>query len=147
MAKNLIPEIAKMLGVELGEEFQIDIRSNDIFQITESGIWMKKDVNKDEWVEMPFEFMMLCNGDAVVIKLPWKPKECEDYYTFGKSFGKWSVLKSHWSNHPFDLALLDKGWIFRTYDEAETALPAVAKEMGVEYKLQEKTATCCKNLL
>lgn len=44
---NLIPKIAKMLGVELGEEFKIDIRSNDIFQITESGIWMKKDVNKD----------------------------------------------------------------------------------------------------
>lgn len=66
---NLIPKIAKMLGVELGEEFKIDIRSNDIFQITESGIWMKKDVNKDEWVEMPFEFMMLCNGDANIVKL------------------------------------------------------------------------------
>lgn len=26
MAKNLIPEIAQMLGVEIGEEFKIDIR-------------------------------------------------------------------------------------------------------------------------
>lgn len=36
MSKNLIPEIAQMLGVELGEEFKIDTSGDDIFQITES---------------------------------------------------------------------------------------------------------------
>lgn len=30
MAKNLIPEIAKMLGVELGEEFKIE-GDNELF--------------------------------------------------------------------------------------------------------------------
>ena len=137
MAKNLIPEIAKMLGVELGEEFQIDIRSNDIFQITESGIWMKKDVNKDEWVEKPFEFMMLCNGDAVVIKLPWKPKKGEKYWGFWYSSvnDAWLVLLYTWANNPADFALYKAGWVYRTRAEAETALPAVAAEIGVEYKI------------
>lgn len=137
MSKNLIPEIAKMLGVELGEEFQIDIRSNDIFQITESGIWMKKDVNKDEWVEMPFEFMMLCNGDAVVIKLPWKPRMNERYWTFMSSLegGKLYVLNYMWDNSVIDVALHKVGWVFRTCEEAQAVLPSVAKELGVKYKL------------
>lgn len=135
MAKNLIPEIAKWLGVEIGEEFQIDIRSNDIFQITESGIWMKKDVNKDEWVEMPFEFMMLCNGDAVVIKLPWKPKEGDVYFTFGRLGDKWVVRSLWWGGFPEEYAMLDKGWVYRSEKEAQAALPSVAKELGVEYKL------------
>lgn len=139
MSKNLIPEIAQMLGVEVGEEFKIKGADTDYNEYTyffaDSGLKVKFDKHPDVIPSTAFAAVPdLLNGNAVVIKLPWKPKECEDYYTFGKSFGKWSVLKSHWSNHPFDLALLDKGWIFRTYDEAETALPAVAKEMGVEYK-------------
>lgn len=137
MAKNLIPQIAQMLGVELGEEFQIDIRSNDIFQITESGIWMKKDVNKDEWVEKPFEFMMLCNGDAVIVKTLWKPKKGEKYWGFWYSSvnDAWLVLLYTWANNPADFALYKAGWVYRTRAEAEAALPAVAKEIGVEYKL------------
>jgi hypothetical protein len=43
-------------------------------------------------------------------------------------------VKQQWDAHPYERALFDKGWVYRTYDEAETALPAVAKEMGVEYK-------------
>lgn len=137
MSKNLIPEIARMLGVKLGEEFKIDIRSNDIFQITESGIWMKKDVNKDEWVEMPFEFMMLCNGDAKLIKLPWRPKKGEGYWTFNVFFGsgKWAVASFAWGDEVFDKAVLKAGWVYRTKKEAKAALPTVAKEMGVKYEL------------
>ena len=82
MAKNLIPEIAKMLGVELGEEFKIDTSGDDIFQITESGVWMRKGIDKEEWVEKPFEFVMLCNGDAEIIKLVWKPKFADRYFGF-----------------------------------------------------------------
>ena len=133
---NLIPQIAKMLGVELGEKFKVDI-NNEIFQITESGIWMKKDVNKDEWVEMPFEFMMLCNGDAEIVKLPWKPKKGEKYWGFWYSSvnDAWLVLLYTWANNPADFALYKAGWVYRSKKEAEAALPAVAAEMGVEYVL------------
>ena len=137
MTKNLIPQIAQMLGVELGEKFKIKGEDELMtYRFNSDGL----QVTYGDGIELSYistnsAFVDLVNGKDEIVKLPWKPKECEDYYTFGKSFGKWSVLKSHWSNHPFDLALLDKGWIFRTYDEAETALPAVAKEMGVEYEL------------
>ena len=139
MSKNLIPKIAEMLGVELGEEFKLDIRGDDIFQITEGGVWMRKGIDKEEWVEKQFEFVMLCNGDAEVIKLPWKPKEDEAYYTFGVNVrGVWRVvLKPCWKEktYPVGLALYAKGWIYRTREEAKAALPAVAKELGIKYEL------------
>ena len=133
MSKNLIPEIAQMLGVELGEEFKIDTSGDDIFQITESGVWMRKGIDKGEWVEKPFEFVMLCNGDAEIIRLPWKPKMYEEYWTFGKLGKQWTVGTFSWKELPYEILLLGKGWVYRTRAEAKTALPAVAKEMGVEF--------------
>ena len=133
MSKNLIPEIAQMLGVELGEEFKIDTSGDDIFQITESGVWMRKGIDKGDWVEKPFEFVMLCNGDAEIIRLPWKPKMYEEYWTFGKLGKQWTVGTLSWKELPYEILLLGKGWVYRTRAEAKTALPAVAKEMGVEF--------------
>ena len=137
MSKNLIPKIAELLGVELGEEFKLDICGDDIFQITESGIWMRKGIDKEEWVEKPFEFVMLCNGDAEVIKLPWKPKENEKYWTFdivclGNTL---RVVRYRWNCDFNDLTKLKVGWVYRTRAEAEATLPTVAKEMGVEYEI------------
>lgn len=138
MSKNLIPEIAKMLGLKLGEEFKIDTSGDDIFQITESGVWMRRSIDKEEWLEKPFEFVMLCNGDAEIIKLPWKPKEGQTVYSF-YSVGFDGVLKVVdfiWVNDIITYqALVKAGWIFPTREEAEAALPKVAAEMGVEYEL------------
>lgn len=131
---NLIPQIAEMLGVELGEKFKIDTSGDDIFQITESGVWMRKGIDKEEWVEKPFEFVMLCNGDAEVIRLPWKPKEGESFYTFTAAYGEWSVSLDVWAEEPCNYALLDKGWIYRTEKEAKAALPAVLKELSERRK-------------
>lgn len=149
MSKNLIPEIAKLLGMELGEEFKVDIHGDDIFQITESGVWMRKGIDKEKWVEKPFEFVMLCNGDAEVIKLPWKPKEGDSFYSFrcvGSEFSgfgyipkksdyTWRVENCTWNDSAVAFALFKAGWVFRTRAEAEAALPKVAKELGVDYEL------------
>lgn len=135
MSKNLIPKIAKMLGVELGEEFKIDTSGDDIFQITESGVWMRKSIDKEEWLEKPFEFVMLCNGDAEIIRLPWKPKKGELVYTFCYCIGsndKWTVTWRHWENRVEEIALLKAGWIYRSRAEAERALQDVAVEEGVK---------------
>lgn len=132
---NLIPQIAEMLGVKLGEEFKIDTSGDDIFQITESGVWMRKSIDKEEWLEKPFEFVMLCNGDAEIIRLPWKPKKGELVYTFCYCIGsndKWTVTWRHWENRVEEIALLKAGWIYRSRAEAERALQDVAVEEGVK---------------
>lgn len=137
MAKNLIPEIAQMLGVELGEEFKIDI-NNEIYQITKNCMYIKKMNDEgqfDMWEEVPRCFIKLLAGNAKIVKLPWKPKKGACYYTFELLGDKWVVRSFWWGGFPNEYALLDKGWVFRTKEEAEAALPKVAKEMGVEYEL------------
>ena len=135
MSKNLIPEICKMLGVELGEEFKVE-GDNRTYWFDLDGLHSGEYVAEDEDDAMLHD--LLC-GEAEIIKLPWKPKKGETYYTFVLMVvlmgDKWVVRSSRWGGLPNEYALLDKGWIYRTCEEAQAALPEVAAEMGVEYKL------------
>lgn len=135
MAKNLIPEIARMLGVEIGEEFKVDrYEYNGLtFKFAENMLMSRSDLKGAEWGITYVILSDLLEGDAEIVKIPWKPKKGEEYYTFGGSDGLWRISQQHWTCHPFDLALFEKGWVYRTRAEAEAALPAVAEEMGVKY--------------
>lgn len=136
MAKNLMPEIAKMLGVELGEKFKVDI-NNEIYQITKNCMYRKKMNDEgqfDMWEEVPRCFIKLLAGNAKIIKLPWQPKEGESFYTFTAAYGEWSVSLDMWAEEPCNYALLDKGWIYRTEKEAIAALPTVLKELSERRK-------------
>lgn len=140
MAKNLIPEIAKMLGVEIGEEFKIKGATDwMLFHFEERGLRVR---NVDEKVELSDRvdgalFERLLGGHLEVVKLPWKPTMYEEYWTFGKLGKKLIVGTLSWRELPYEILLFDKGWVYRTRAEAEAALPKVAAEMGVEYELQE----------
>lgn len=135
MAKNLIPQIAKMLGVEIGEEFKIDRYEYDglTCKFAENMLMSRSDLKEAEWGITYVILSELLAGDAEIVKIPWKPKKGEDYYTFGGSDGIWRVSQQHWTCLPFDLAVLAKGWAYRTREEAESALPKVAAEMGVKF--------------
>ena len=139
MAKNLIPEICKMLGVELGEEFKIKGYEEWFYKFDNDRVLMFK--HNDD-VKMPVApvsvyvaFLALLRGECEIIKLPWKPKKGEYYYTFVLMGDKWVVRSSRWGGLPNEYALLDKGWVYSTKEEAEDALTKVAAEMGMEYEL------------
>ncbi len=136
MAKNLIPEICKMLGVELGEEFKVNLNGwNNTYRFNNNGLYGRTQTEK--WIAYPELFCLLTTGNAEIIKMPWKPKKGETYYTFELLGDKWVVAAGslHWGGFPNEYALLEKGWVYRSKEEAQTALPAVAKEIGVEYEL------------
>ena len=134
MSKNLIPEIAKLLGVEVGEEFKVKDEYALTYRFTDDGLKVTYDGDIEiSNISTNSAFINLVNGTDEIIKLPWKPKKGEDYYTFGGSDGIWRVSQQHWTCHPFDLAVLAKGWAFHTREEAESALPKVAAEMGVKF--------------
>lgn len=138
MSKNLIPQIAQMLGVELGEEFKIKGYGETSFMITDDkGLMATDDEPETGWEPANALFVALLNGDEAIVKLPWNPKLNERYWTFMSSLegGKLYVLNYMWDNSVIDVALHKVGWVFRTCEEAQAALPAVAKELGVEYKL------------
>lgn len=143
MSKNLIPKIAELLGVELGEEFKIkgyDDSNTRTYKFTAQGLRVKL-VEHPEATEFNAlaAFNSLLVGDIEIVKLPWKPKKGEKYYTFVLMVAlrgdKWVVRSSRWGGLPNEYALLDKGWVYRTEAEAQDALPKVAAEMGVEYEL------------
>ena len=136
MAKNLIPEIARMLGVEIGEEFKVKGREY-IFHFVDNGLI----AYRTDGSALPYEnclahFLWLINGEEEIIKIPWKPKKGERYWGFWYSqLNDALILCLHtWGNNPEDFAFYKAGWVFHTKKEAKAALPAVAKEMGVEYK-------------
>ncbi len=77
---NLIPQIAKMLGVEIGEEFMLtgvlsDGRSsNTKFRFTNNGV----EINDNYWMERPSFLTPILNKKYTIKKLPKKPKLTED---------------------------------------------------------------------
>lgn len=152
MGKNLIPQIAKMLGVELDEEFNIkdkhgEFVSDKTYKFSENAFLIY--YCQDEGVYRTVSrttLQSLLNGKYEIVKIPWMPKKSDEVYTFSFTAheynsrfcphkGVWYVIKWNWAGFPWQIAALDKGWVFRTKQEAEAALPAVAAEMGVVYEL------------
>ena len=136
---NLIPEICKMLGVELGEEFKVrsifgGSPNNKIYHFGTKELFYTHEKNQNK-IKDEYTLTELINGDCEIIKLPWKPKKGETYYTFELLGDRWVVRPVGCGGFPNEYALFDKGWAYCTKAEAEAALPKVAAEMGVEYEL------------
>lgn len=78
MAKNLIPEICKMLGVELGEEFKIKGHEELTYRFASDGLKLTYDNNIElSDIAAKVAFVALLNGKDEIVKLQWKPKKCE----------------------------------------------------------------------
>ena len=123
MAKILIPDIAKLLGVELDEEFQI--RSSGCKKC-EPGIYkfdlgeglVKKDKNGVFNSNSSIEFEDLCLGNYEIVKLPWEPKEGDTFFypevaTGVVGIGEW---QGESSSH---LAMKALGMVYRSIVEAQ----------------------------
>nr|DAY53756.1 MAG TPA: hypothetical protein [Caudoviricetes sp.] len=135
MAKNHMADIAKMLGVKLGEEFKINLCPNVLFKFDMSGV-LTQEQGEASWHSANCGVLQeLIYGSFEIIKLPWKPKKGDACFSFELLGDKWVVRSLYWGSFPSAYALFEKGWVYRTRAEAEAALPAVAKEIGVEYEL------------
>lgn len=144
MGKSLIPQIAEMLGVGFDEEFKIqDFRGNPIDSVTykfdENTLLYKHQGTGKFYIASSGTLLSLLDGGYEIVKLPWKPRLDETYYTFcleNFSSFHWRIFKADWFETPTDFARLKAGWVYRTYAEAKEALPIVAKETGVNYILE-----------
>ena len=138
MAKNLIPKISKMLGVELGEEFKITGYGEAIYKFTNDGLVLNQrdGFGLEITVAVKAQLDSLLNGKDEIIKLPWKPKVDETYYSCSsrQKDETWVVTGILWDNDVVDNALFKAGWIFKTEDEAREALPSIATEAGAKYE-------------
>ena len=140
MARNLMPELAKLLGVELGERFRVKVDGH-LNNLTE--FWFTAD---NLVYELPPDregkralhpasestITCLLYGNYEVVKRPWFPKIGESY---------WYVMLISDINRPqtaygamkanlFSLVNLIHGNYFRTQEEAEAAKWDFTKQLS-----------------
>lgn len=127
MAKNYMQDVARMLGLELEEEFKFrDYNNLDYYgKITDKGVYIRSEVKKD-WRYDGTVLQEILTGLCKIEKLPWQPKRGEVYCRPTNGFE--DVDFDNWDNHPIDFALKEAGMIFKTEEECRAALPALRKK-------------------
>lgn len=141
MAKNLIPEIARMLGVELGEQFKIEGYDGLTYQFDSNGLMCVYNNNGvKESIPTSVTLVELLNGEKELVKLPWKPQYDQPYWTFRwiANKNRLDVWQNVWFNSVEEVALLKAGWVFRTPEDAQDAQPKVEEEFIAKYGLYKK---------
>lgn len=123
MAKNYMADVAKLLGIELEEEFMVT-EDDSIYKLTKDGLEYKSD--DGNWYYANDVFLNLLDGTIEIVKLPWRPKKGDEYYYPGEGFN--NVCRALWGNTVFGIAYKEAGLIFKTYEECEAALPALRKK-------------------
>lgn len=126
MAKNYMQDVARMLGVDLEEEFKLTGHSGT-FVLTNKGMMgLAPDKRRSSEV---FALEDLLTGRNEIVRLPWQPKVGDVYYRprdYHTTFSE--AVTDFWRDTVNDFALKEADMIFRTKEECEAALPALRKK-------------------
>lgn len=130
MTKNLMPIIAKELGVEIGEEFKFSGNQN-VFTYRFTNEEIQSKCKGRDWGTSVIDLNVVLKQE--IIKLPFEPKTGEQYWT---CIGEiWHVIDTLWEDRAIDCFRKHCGCVFRTKEEAIAALPAKYRELtGKEWK-------------
>lgn len=113
MSKNYMADVAKMLGVELGEEFDFDCYEyNNPYRITADGLVDRFGTS------FPEQLAFLLLGKLGIIKKPWRPKDGEDYYYIATTANHEPYITTY-ASRGMDVIRLRIGNFFKTYEEAK----------------------------
>ena len=108
--------LAKLLGVELREEFRIE-KYQGLFRITEDGLQRLLDSSSSWTLAEPSILRELLIGEETVVKFPWKPDDGERYYMpcvgSPDMYDYWT-----WQDDELDQYRLKCGLAFKTREEA-----------------------------
>ena len=119
---NLIPEIAKMLGVEIGERFEVDSidHANGIYYyFSETELLEHRKDRTPDYAQYR-KLADLIYGDEKVIKLPFEPKKGDRYFRIFINADKdLKVTEDLWVGWTTDYMCKYCGNCFRTLAEAE----------------------------
>lgn len=106
---NYMEDVAKILGLELGEEFCIQ-GCDDVYHFTLSGL-MNKHGGRCS-IALLDDILM---GSKVIYKRPWKPNCCEIYYHVLRD----GVVEcENWDGVEFDLGCYKIGNCYKTEESA-----------------------------
>ena len=124
---NRMEEVAKMFGLELGEQFNVGVNrfsTNAPYMFTKNGIADSFGGYNTVLLEA------MIRGEVPIQKLPFKPKKNYKYWTLG--IGK--VFDLYWNGDMADLENYKLGIVFRTKKQAEEKLSTYKQELEEYYK-------------
>ena len=117
MGKNLMTEVAALLGVEIGEEFIIqnaDRKETVVLAADGLHVIQPNNVLGPEHGKL---LSKVLQGLYEVKKRPWKPEHGDRYYC--PCVQSRSVESFSWANYSLDYAMLSLGMVYRTREEAK----------------------------
>ena len=134
---NRMAEVAKLLGVELGESFKITSDTHGDYQnyyrFTENNCLEMSD-DGVEWKIIKAEVLLkrILMGNIRIVKLPWKPQKDEKYYIPYININPVHMYDEYyWNNDNIDIGYYRMGLVCKTIEEAialTKKMLAVAKE-------------------
>ena len=123
---NLIPKLAEMLGVEIGEEFKLKQTNGDIksakYRFRNIGaqtIYEHTDFCGDWTMCSAEEVGLLALGKHEIVKLPFEPKDAEKYWYVWWDSKNLDTSYTFWEGVVSNCADKYCGNCFRTEAEAE----------------------------
>lgn len=124
---NYMPEVARMLGVEIGEPFDVfdedgEIKGCGPYRFTDETIVNCDDEGAPIWLL----HYLLC-GKNTLQKRPWRPKAGEKYWYCSAQDGcvYWAIFCTGMTR---DLAFLNMGNCFPTEEAAKAAVPEMLEK-------------------
>ena len=120
MAKNCMAAVAKMLGVELGEEFIIENKDRKETVVLAADGFHVIQPNNVLSPDHGFLLSKVLQGLYEVKIIPWEPKEDEQFYR--PNIICKAVSNAKWCGSTLNYALKELGMVYRTREEAEAHL-------------------------
>lgn len=135
-------EVAKLLGVELDEEFEVEDEvygKKDRVKLTEIGlvVFLGKGCCGGEgmWTlsNATMRDLLVGRTGVRIVRKPWMPKDGDTYHSyFHRDFGVGLMV---WDSLPSDFARYKSGMVFRNVKEAIEARPRIYRELtGKEWR-------------
>ena len=114
--KYCMKDMAKMVGVVIGEVFKIDSKPHCLFRFTHKCLQVS--VTPDFWLMGSDDYLRgFLNGSLSIHKHFWKPKKREIYYC-PNIFGIDLYNVSVWDDSIVDKEFYIRGLVFKTKEEA-----------------------------
>lgn len=124
MAENYMPEVAKMLGVELGEKFEIEgIDGKFVFET--SGL---KTIDNNHLGTAPVTLCNLLYGAYQIVRRPWRPKVGDVYWRlYIYEDGEYEISDFNYTGVSLDIDFILMNNFFPSREAAEAAAPEIVK--------------------
>lgn len=110
---NYIPEVAKILGVEIGEKFKTD-KINLLFYFADDGLYDVNTQSKQKGI-----LSSLLYGNQTIIKVLERPNQGDCFWYVSR---KGKIFCELWEGTTFNLTLYKVGNVYKSYADAAANL-------------------------